>query len=171
MAEGFDGAPNPFWDFSIAVYRHPGIADACIALQEKLGIDVNVLLYFAWLGSAHGCTLGADQIAAVVDYASGWHDGVVRPLRALRTAMKGDAKGAPAAAAERLRAQIKSAELNAERIEQEMLYAARPKVEGSSATSLEAARANIASYFQRLGVAADSADWAAVESVLRVTTL
>ena len=146
---------NPFWDFSIALYRRPGVGDACIALQDRHGIDVNLLLYFAWLGFAQGRKLEGDEVAGLVTSAAAWHDGVVRPLRALRTAMKGDAKGAPPALAERLRGQIKSAELNAERIEQRMLYAMRAQAAGAVPGSLEVARANIGGYFTALKIQAD----------------
>ena len=168
-AQTADWPANPFWDFSIAVYRRPGVGDACLALQEKRGIDVNLLLYFAWLGIAQGQRLGSDEIASVVIHAAAWHDGVVRPLRVLRTAMKGGAKGAPPALAERLRGQIKSAELNAERIEQQMLYAMRSQVSRSARGSLEGARANIGGYFTALKIQADSADWSAVDAILSMT--
>ncbi len=38
-------AGSPFWQFSLRFYRLPNVADACIALQEDAGVDVNLLLY------------------------------------------------------------------------------------------------------------------------------
>lgn len=43
---------NRFWRFSLAVYAAPGVADECLALQERCGIDVNILLFCAWVGGA-----------------------------------------------------------------------------------------------------------------------
>jgi uncharacterized protein (TIGR02444 family) len=163
-----DWAPNPFWDFSIVLYRKPGVAEACIALQERLGIDVNLLLYFAWLGS-EGRALSQSEAAAVVAHVTAWHDEVVRPLRALRTDLKGNTKGAPPPVAERLRAQIKSAELNAERIEQEMLYAL-PRAE-RSAPGKSPARSNIERYLEALKIVTNPADWEAIDKVLTDTNL
>ena len=47
-----DTAPSsqgsPFWRFSLQFYRLPKVADACIALQEEAGVDVNLLLFLLW---------------------------------------------------------------------------------------------------------------------------
>ena len=40
---------SPFWRFSLRLYRAPGVGDACIALQETSGVDVNLLLFLLWL--------------------------------------------------------------------------------------------------------------------------
>ena len=170
MAESSDWPTNPFWDFSIALYRHPDVADACIQLQERLGIDVNLVLYFAWLGVAQGRRLSPAEIGAAVDLATRWHDALVRPLRGLRTMLKGNPLGASALLAERLRNQIKSAELNAERIEQQMLYAAYPD-DGGRQGARDVARSNIDGYFACLKIAAESADWAAIDVILNATNL
>jgi hypothetical protein len=42
---------NPFWEYSLSHYVREGVADACLALQDGHGLDVNMLLYGAWLGS------------------------------------------------------------------------------------------------------------------------
>ena len=41
---------TPFWQFSGAVYAHPGVAEACLDLQDRHGLDVNLLLFCAWAG-------------------------------------------------------------------------------------------------------------------------
>ena len=33
-----------FWDFSLAFYALPGVADACLELQERCSVDVKVML-------------------------------------------------------------------------------------------------------------------------------
>jgi uncharacterized protein (TIGR02444 family) len=43
---------NDFWRFSLSVYAAPGVADECLALQDTRGVDVNLLLFCAWLGGA-----------------------------------------------------------------------------------------------------------------------
>ncbi|HEY9550471.1 MAG TPA: TIGR02444 family protein, partial [Kiloniellaceae bacterium] len=42
---------TPFWQFSGAVYARRGVAEACLALQQRHGLDVNLLLFCAWAGS------------------------------------------------------------------------------------------------------------------------
>lgn len=113
---------NPFWKFSLAVYAAPGVAAECLTLQSRLNIDVNLLLFVAWLGRAHGIALAADQLTAIDADIQVWRDTVVRPLRAIRQ----DIKPLPAMAdpaVQDLRAQIARAELRAEQIEQAMLFA------------------------------------------------
>jgi uncharacterized protein (TIGR02444 family) len=166
MAE--DWSSNSFWDFSLALYRRPGVADACLTLQERLGIDVNLLLYFAWRAN-QGQALSREEAAAIAAHVSAWHDGVVRPLRALRTDLKADAKSAPPAAVDRLRAQIKSAELNAERVEQDMLFALPHG--GGAAHKKITGRRNIERYFEALKITAQPADWEAVDIILANTNL
>jgi uncharacterized protein (TIGR02444 family) len=39
-----------FWCFSLAFYERPGVADALIALQDRDGFDVNLVLFALWLG-------------------------------------------------------------------------------------------------------------------------
>ena len=39
---------SPFWQFSVKFYAMPGVADACIALQDKARVDVNVLFFLLW---------------------------------------------------------------------------------------------------------------------------
>ena len=51
------------WDFSLRVYRAPGVSDWCLALQDGHGADVNILLWAAWLGAA-GLLLTAVGIVA-----------------------------------------------------------------------------------------------------------
>ena len=101
------------------------------------------------------------DVEAAVKMVSDWHDGFVRSLRALRSGMKEDAKGAPRALAERVRAQIKSAELNAERIEQVMLAALAAGNRGPSTH----AEANMLLYLDYLGNKVDVQDRQQVRSI------
>ena len=75
---------NPFWQFSLTVYARPGVAAECLGLQTALGIDVNVLLFVAWIGAAKGIILDDRSIETVEVRASDWNDSVVRRLRTVR---------------------------------------------------------------------------------------
>ncbi len=116
---------TPFWAFSLAVYGSDGVADECLALQERLGLDVNLLLFAAYMGAVEGVRLAARDVAGAAASVADWHADVVRPMRAARRALKTAAADAdngfqPATAA--LRLQVKRAELDAEKIEQAMLW-------------------------------------------------
>ena len=55
---------SPFWRFSLRFYRQPRVADACIALQEESGVDVNLLLYLLWFVEMPG---GSDLTGPMMD--------------------------------------------------------------------------------------------------------
>ena len=114
---------SPFWDFSLAVYGARAVQHECLKLQDEFGLDVNLILLCAYLGAVHGVALTADDIAAACQEVQQWQKQIVRPLRAarrnLKTAALADTEDVTAAA--QLRAQVKAAELESERIEQMML--------------------------------------------------
>jgi TIGR02444 family protein len=113
---------SPFWNFSIAVYGASAIQDECLNLQDQFGLDVNLILLCAFLGAVHGVTLTSDDIASVRQEVGQWHEQIVRPLRAARRHLKTiNLQDADAASAADLRRQVKTAELESERIEQILL--------------------------------------------------
>ncbi len=61
MGEPAGSAGSPFWRFSLATYRKPGVATACLALQDECGVDVNLMLFLLWL-AANGRQLSVDNI-------------------------------------------------------------------------------------------------------------
>ena len=46
---------SPFWEFSLAHYELDDVPQACLALQDEFGLDVNLLLYAAWLAGMDRC--------------------------------------------------------------------------------------------------------------------
>ena len=48
---------TPLWAFSLAVYGGDGVAEECLDLQERLGLDVNILLFAAFLGAVEAVQL------------------------------------------------------------------------------------------------------------------
>jgi uncharacterized protein (TIGR02444 family) len=114
---------SPFWDFSLAVYGASAVQDECLKLQDEFGLDVNLILLCAFLGAVHGVALTGDDVAAARRAVQQWQEQVVRPLRAARRNLKTVAltDTGDATAAAQLRAQVKAAELESERIEQIVL--------------------------------------------------
>src|SRR5947209_1141669 len=113
---------SPFWRFSLRLYRAPGVGDACIALQEESGVDVNLLLFLLWQASQRR-TLTATDIKALDATIAGWRDTAVIPLRNLRRALKSSPGLVAPNTAEAFRTRIKAVELEAERLQQEAMYA------------------------------------------------
>ena len=138
---------SPFWRFSLRFYRQPKVADACIALQEEAGVDVNLLLFLLW-HATQSRALSPAEVADLERRIGAWRDATVIPLRAVRRALKSPPGLVEPATAEAFRTRIKQVELEAERLQQEAMYElARPSLLGREAPSpQDAARANIAAY-------------------------
>jgi uncharacterized protein (TIGR02444 family) len=138
---------SPFWDFSIAVYGAAGVQDECLALQDRCGLDVNLVLLCAYLGAIHGVALTEDDISSARREVGPWQEQIVRPLRDARRNLKTIAlQNADAAdSAAQLRQQVKNAELESERIEQRMLekWAEARLAAWPRARSREAVAANL----------------------------
>lgn len=127
---------NPFWRFSLAVYAAPGVAPECLALQDAHGVDVNVLLFCAWLGS-RGVVLTAANLAAIETAAQPWREAAIWPLRSARRGIKTETADEEVAA---LRKDVAALELRAEQIAQAMLYRLAPTFgEPVAAASVDAA--------------------------------
>lgn len=111
-----------FWSFSLQVYGKPGIAEACIALQDGLGLDVNLLLYCCWHGRA--CRkLDEAGLRRAIDAMEGWQREVVKPLRAVRRRLKSGVPPITAGECQALRRKVGDLELESERIAQAALEA------------------------------------------------
>lgn len=85
-----DGGAWPrevFWDYSVALYGRPGVEAACIELQQRHRIDVNLVLLCLWLGE-RGTALDGEALARLCHAADRWQVEVVRPLRTLRRRLK-----------------------------------------------------------------------------------
>lgn len=111
---------TPFWQFSGAVYGRRGVAEACLSLQERHRLDVNLLLFCAWAGS-NGRRLDGGDIGLLRSTARPWHDQVVTPLRQVRRWLK-QQTAVPDDVGEAFREEVKALELQAEMLEQLMLY-------------------------------------------------
>lgn len=145
-------AENPssgsaFWRFSLHFYRQPRVADACIALQEEAGVDVNLLLFLLWHAMRER-ELSKAEVAELESDVGAWREMTVVPLRTMRRALKSPPDLVAEETAELFRRRIKAAELEAERLQQEAMYElACAALLGRQARSLEqAARANMAAY-------------------------
>ena len=138
---------SAFWQFSLEFYARPRVAGACLELQDGAGVDVNLLLYLLFLAN-HERAVGRDDVARLDALVATWREHAVRPLRALRRELKAGIAPVPVIDSELLRSAIKRDELEAERIEQELLerLAPVPTLGKPAASRDTAARANLAAY-------------------------
>jgi uncharacterized protein (TIGR02444 family) len=138
---------SPFWQFSIKFYAVPGVADACVALQDKANVDVNVLFFLLW-NATQGRAFNAADITEIERRIGPWREMAVIPIRNIRRALKSPPPVMAADAAESLRTRIKAVELEAERLQQEALYglAETSRLGRPSPSKTEAARDSVSSY-------------------------
>jgi uncharacterized protein (TIGR02444 family) len=156
-------SPGAFWEFSLAFYAVPGVADACLTLQDRNGADVNVLLYLLYAAQA-GRALSPADIAAIDALARPWREAIVLPLRTARRALKATIGRFEPAATARLRDELKRVELHAERLQQQTLERLAPPgtPRASDADVADCARAHLNVYGRTLG----SLDAAAANDIL-----
>ncbi len=142
---------TPFWRFSLHFYRQPGIAEACIALQDECGVDVNLMLFLLWLAAAKR-QLSMAEVKELDASVRAWRELTIIPIRNLRRALKGAVTAVDANKQEAFRTKVKAIELEAERLQQEALDGQSSSTRfGSEADAEDAARANLAAYERVLG--------------------
>jgi uncharacterized protein (TIGR02444 family) len=108
---------NDLWVFANRFYAGDGIASACLALQDRLEVNVNVLLLGLFAYVQRGVCLSGEELSEADGRVDTWDREMVRPLRRLRTRLKSGPSPAPSASTAELRDKIKAIELEAERIE------------------------------------------------------
>ncbi|MEK9970884.1 MAG: TIGR02444 family protein, partial [Ferrovibrio sp.] len=79
--------PPGFWAFSLSLYDRAGAAEACLALQDRFGADVNLLLLGFWR-ARRGYAGWAETELERVEAAVAPVNAVLQPLRAARRALK-----------------------------------------------------------------------------------
>jgi uncharacterized protein (TIGR02444 family) len=114
------------WAFALAIYARPGVAEACLTLQSEFGVDVLLLLMAAFAAVKHRILLNADEMTALDASCCPWRERIVRKLRTIRTELKAGPAPAPSKLTEQLRSQVKALELEAEKIENQLLAECLP---------------------------------------------
>jgi uncharacterized protein (TIGR02444 family) len=110
------------WPAALELYGRPGAAEACLALQDEHGIDVNLLLLAVWL-AGEGAALDRERVAVLEDTVGRFHRDAVVRLRDARRALKrqlaeafGPAGRQPELVAA-LRRRLQALEIGLERVE------------------------------------------------------
>lgn len=152
---------NPLWAYSLRLYRRPGVAPACIALQDRSGVDVNVLLFCLWAG-ANGRRLTPAAMRLAAGLSRVWTANVVVPLRETRRFLK-------PLALPNFRGAVARVELAAERVEQDLLLRLAPRAvrgPGRRPAAPRLAAANLRAYARHWRRAARRNDIAALLLIL-----
>ena len=159
---------DDLWQYAVALYDRAGVAAACLALQDRRGCDVNLILLACWLGM-RGLLVRADGAADLVAATTSWQRDVVAPIRAVRRSVKtalhhktsGPAALLPDAVAD-WRRKLAEIELEGERLELAALERLAPVVCRSAPAGPELVVRNLDCL-----VTPDAADRAEITVILR----
>jgi uncharacterized protein (TIGR02444 family) len=163
MTAATDGT---FWSFTLGLYGKPGVAPALIGLQDRLGLDVNMLLYCCWSG-ADGRSLSREDLKAVEAVTEPWQSEVVRPLRALRRRLKGGFGAMPAERVEAYRRRVNELEIEGEHIVQNAMGQLPRGERRAGARAAAAVAANVKAYLKLRHAPVDAPELADLATILR----
>lgn len=133
---------SAFWDWAVKAYGRPGVAEACLSLQDFHEQNIPLLLWSAW-AAVEGRRPDEETIEAACDAARAYDRVITTPLRAMRRTLKAPVPDIDDEARQALRVQVKALELDAERrlmVELEALAPApsggpRPVLDGLVSTA------------------------------------
>jgi uncharacterized protein (TIGR02444 family) len=159
------------WAFALALYARPGVADACLTLQNEADVDVMLLLMATFAAVKYRTLLTPDEIGALDEACRPWREQIVRNLRAIRTALKTGPQPAPNSETEQFRSKVKALELEAEKLENRLLAECLPlRPAGQEAVRPEQLRAvvnEVVMYFSdRPGTKADADLSSSIEAIV-----
>ena len=148
-----DWPANPFWDYALDLYRRDGVEAACLELQERHGLDVNVVLLCCWL-ARRGIPADEAALGRIAEMVEVWQKDFVRPLRAVRSRLKAaltqprpgsiPARWPELAAA--LRQRALALEIDGERLEQLLLAELAADLAPTATPGIALASANLRRY-------------------------
>jgi uncharacterized protein (TIGR02444 family) len=133
-----------FKRFALAVYDTADIPAACQLLQGRFDLDVNLVLFAAFVGAARGQLLTEANLEAAHRRVDTWHHEVVRPLRAVRQHLKTRSAPAPDSGTAELRRKVQKLEIEAELIELTQLGGLLPTLNAPRASGSTVERATAA---------------------------
>lgn len=99
-----------FWDWALAAYDRPGVAEACLVLQDDHGQQTAYLLWAAWASPPDAA------LADGAELARHWEATILGPVRQARRALKTPLAPVDDTARTDVRETIKAAELDLERL-------------------------------------------------------
>ena len=106
---------NPLWRFSKNIYRKGEVSETLLHLQDKFSIDVNMILFVAWLASINRSITTSD-IQDAQKLVSLWRTKMIVPIRNIRRSVRNFPD------TDYLYANIKKLEIDTEKEELKILY-------------------------------------------------
>jgi len=170
-------ARNPLWDFAVWAYEQEGVKKACLALQNRMGVDVNMVMFLLWLAdSGVGHARLAQYMSAALKLSRDWRENFVNPLRGVRNNLKDYSENNPLGAEQKaafaaVRDRVLACELDMERMQTLATY----NLVSDTRTTMERvdvkqgrdhATNNLSVYFAATGVKLDALAQGHVNTIL-----
>ncbi len=114
---------SDLWHFMERIYAAPGVATACLRLQDRNGVDVPLLLASIYAAGT-GCPVGSEEVQRFDRICADWRREVIHPLRRVRRRMKQSEWMQTLEPAPEFRENVKRLELRGEQIQVLMLWQA-----------------------------------------------
>ncbi|HEY1072928.1 TIGR02444 family protein [Brevundimonas sp.] len=105
---------SDLWTWALAAYDAPGVAEACLSLQDHNEQNVPLLLWAAWV-AVTGRRPDEETLEAACDTARAYDTVITAQLRTVRRTLKAPIPDVDDDHREALRRQVKALELDAER--------------------------------------------------------
>jgi len=156
-----------FWNFSDLVYAREGVERACLSLQNRRGMDVNIALICLWLASKHVEVVG--PVFGEMDSAvSSWRDTIVRNLQQCRKQLPRFVGKMSDEHRNSVKKAIKAAEIEAERAAQAKIIDALSKfpLRATNAEPKELASVSLRVYLRRFAASPDTQDKADIDTLV-----
>ncbi|MEM6912424.1 MAG: TIGR02444 family protein, partial [Pseudomonadota bacterium] len=103
------------WDYAVAVYALDGVQQRLLALQDRHGADVNVILWCLWCGR-EGIIMADKDVPRIIASADALTEQAVRPLRQVRRYLTSSQGVSSADEIASLRKDVLALELRAEKL-------------------------------------------------------
>lgn len=161
-----------FWDFSLQVYSCEGVSVACIGLQDRHILDVNLILLSMWLGHNGHPIMDDNALNRALDTSRRWNKDIICGIRAVRLALKDDFSPISAENCEVLRKNILSLEIEGEHLEHLALVStvtSKPNPELEPSLKLAICTANLGLYLTELEAKLDEQDYADFRVIFAAT--
>lgn len=138
---------HAFWDWSLECYDRPAVASACLRLQDQHGLNINICLWCCWLAE-EGRTAGP-AIEQAINALKSWNGEITAAIRDIRRKLKDQ----PRAGA--LYRSVLACELDAEQVEQDILFELAADLPASPWNKEETAARALDDYARTRGVQPD----------------
>lgn len=79
---------SEFWRYSLRLYGHENVKDACLNLQSRYDININILLFICYLAQTGRGQISKHELQTIIDELQPWHQGITQGLRNLRQLLK-----------------------------------------------------------------------------------